>query len=183
MITDLSDLLDQLESPGGALELTLDAALREPLRVALLAGLKHSLQSAASTANPRALFGLEELTFKPDDGSAYRKRLEMFDYVDHQPVPLDRQILEQCSGWLSYSSYRDLSRQALLAKSIDALLAEQEGQSLVHAPLSVIHEAADWLQCIVRNDTHELGLKIRRDVKNACGVAIPAPAQRHDEES
>lgn len=175
VITDLSDLLDQLESNNGSLAFELAESLREPLRVALIAGMKMSLHHPKCSATPLAHVQLEQLTAVPNDGTAYQKRLRLFEYTDHQSVSLSRELMVQACGWLEYASYHSESRMQVLSSRIEALAAEQaEGES-VALPLSLVHETADWVQNIQRNDTYSLAREIRASVKKSLGIIISQP--------
>lgn len=175
MITDLSDLIDHLEKPGSSLRLEFDEAMRAPLRAALLLGLKQSLQHPSCSAAPKAHVELSKLEVTPDNGEAYRRHLASFDYQDNQPVSIERALIDDAVGWLEYISHSDNSRQLQLSAMVKKAVAEQQSLGPLSLPLSLIHEIADWVQGIMRNDTNDLGKAIRKSVKRSTGILISQP--------
>lgn len=175
MITDLSDLIDHLDKPGSLLRFELDETMRAPLRAALLLGLKQSLQHPACSAAPKAHVELSKLEVTPDNGEAYRRHLASFDYQDHQSVSIERLLIDDAVGWLEYISHSDNSRQLRLSAMVEKAVAEQQSAELISLPLSLIHEVADWVQGIMRNDTNDLGKNIRKSVKRSTGILISQP--------
>ncbi|AXH60179.1 hypothetical protein PLA107_033880 (plasmid) [Pseudomonas amygdali pv. lachrymans str. M301315] len=175
MITDLSDLIDQLDVPGSPLRLELDESMRAPLRAALLLGLKQSLQHPSCLAAFKAHVELSKLEVTPNNGEAYRRRLASFDYQDHQPVSIERVLIDDAVGWLEYISHSDNSRQLQLSAMVEKAVAEQQSLEFLSLPLSLIHEIADWVQGIMRNDTNALGRNIRKSVKRSTGILISQP--------
>lgn len=175
MITDLSDLIEHLEKSDSTLNIELDEVLRVPLRSALLLGLKQSLQHPACPASPKAHVELSKVEVIPDNGAAYRRCLAAFDYQDHQIIAIKSDLMKEATGWLGYIAIHDDCRALVLSSKVESAIAEQQSPELLALPLSLVHEVADWVQSILRNDTSALGKQIRKAVKASAGIEIPQP--------